>query len=273
MATRKVKADFHNHLRTSSRLADSDFNRAVDIAECRLGSGGTFGMINFDDKRYEKFIGFKGYNRDYIGENKNAIYIPGKDILIVKGQEVPTQQGHLLILGLGYDEHIKQNQTLEDTIKESRDKEATIILDHPFCKIACGAGEFLRKRENHNLLKYIDALEVHNGEVSLFPPSNIKAKIFYNSISTYNVGAISTSDGHSFYELGTSWTEIDEIDRDKGKFLESLRKSVQETKYSKRENSASLVGALEHGIYVKFTIPFLSKIGLSRLFDTERPLQ
>jgi hypothetical protein len=52
----KIKADLHNHLRTSSNISYSDFNNSIDIALDRLGSGGMFGMINFDDKRYEKYI-------------------------------------------------------------------------------------------------------------------------------------------------------------------------------------------------------------------------
>ena len=271
--TRKVKADLHNHLKSSSRLDDSYFNLAIDIASERLGPGGTFGMINFDDKRYERFIRSHGYERVYVGENRNAVYVPEKDILIVKGQEVPTQQGHLLILGLGYDEHMKQHQSLEFTLEEARGKNATIILDHGFSRLAGGAGEYLRQRGNHPLLEQIDAIEVHNGEVSLFPPSNLQAQLFYNGISTYETGAISTSDGHSLYELGTSWTEIDEINRENKKyFLKSLKESVRNTRYAQMKKYRSLIGAIDHGLDMKLWIPLISAIGLGRLFDTERPI-
>ena len=88
----RIKADLHNHLRTSSNLQDEDFNQSIDLAHRRLGSGGVFGMINFSDTRYEKFSELGGYQRVYVGPQKNAIYVPEKDILVVKGQEVPTEQ-------------------------------------------------------------------------------------------------------------------------------------------------------------------------------------
>lgn len=70
----------------------------------------------------------------------------------------------------------------------------------------------------------------------------VNGKIY--RIVTLSTGAIATSDGHSLYELGTSWTEIDEIDREyPGKFLDSLRKSVQNTKETKREKTSSRIGA------------------------------
>ena len=69
---RKVKADFHNHLITSSRIKDEHFNRAVDLAVYKLGRGGTFGMIDFADYRYARLIRSKGYEREYIGEKKEC---------------------------------------------------------------------------------------------------------------------------------------------------------------------------------------------------------
>lgn len=269
---RKVRADFHNHLITSSRIKDRHFNRAVDIAAERLGNGGTFGMVNFDDKRYEKFSGLKGYDRAYIGENRNAIYIPERDVLIVKGQEVPTKDGHLFVLGLGYDQHIQQHQTLEDTIKEAKDFSATIILDHAFFIPAGGAGLYINK--NYKLLKDIDAIEIYNGESVIYPFSNLRAQLLLNKMVTFSLGTIATSDGHSFYELGRSWTEIDEIDREKpGNFLPSLKMSVQNTRDAEKgKNSITgFIGVADHTLDLKLWIPMFSKIGFGWYFQTERP--
>ncbi len=267
---RKVKADFHNHIRTASRLSEDDFNRAIETAYQRLGDGGTFGMINFNDKRYEKLISLGGYEREYIGEYRNAVYVQndsGDGILVVKGQEVPTKQGHLLILGLGYDEHIKQNRTIEDTIKEAKDKNATIVLDHPFFREVGGAGYYFR--EKPCLLSDIDAIEVHNGEAAIRPLANWRARNLFNTIVTYPTGALSSSDGHSLYELGKSWTEINEIDREN--FSESLRKSVQNTKKANRENYSSKIGAIDHMTDMFFVSKVAPKIKLGWMFETERP--
>ena len=86
----RVKADLHNHLRTSSRIYDADFNIAVDITAKRLGEWAIFGVVNFADKGYEHFTGLKGYERIYVGEKNNGIHIQQKKVLVIKGQEVPT---------------------------------------------------------------------------------------------------------------------------------------------------------------------------------------
>ncbi len=268
---RKVKADFHNHLRTSSRLSDEDFNAAIDIASERLGLGGTFGMINFADKRYEKFTQLIGYKREYVGENRNAIYVPERDVLVVKGQEVPTKQGHLLILGLGWDEHITPYMTLEDTLKQAKEEyNATIIGDHLFFTQAQGAGRYLG--ENFHLVKDLDAIEVYNGEAAIHPLANFRAQNLFNRIVTYPTGAISTSDGHSLLEIGRNWTEIDEIDRGNPEnYLTSLKESVQNTKRAKKMRRGSRIGAVNHVIDLIWILKVAPKIGLGFLYETERP--
>ena len=71
----KIKADLHNHLRTSSILENSDFNNSVDIASEKLGKGACFGLINMHDRRYEKFADLKGYERVWIGDKKKTRFI------------------------------------------------------------------------------------------------------------------------------------------------------------------------------------------------------
>ena len=125
----KVKADLHNHIRTRSPLKEEFFNKTINKARRRLGPGGVWALINFSDSRYETFAGLRGYNRINL---RSGIYVPEKDILVVKGQEVPTKQGHLLVLGLEKDKHLKDGRILEDTIKEAKDHNGILIVDHPF---------------------------------------------------------------------------------------------------------------------------------------------
>ena len=125
-----VKADLHNHLRTRSDMHGL-FNPAIDKTKKRLGAGGILGVVNFDDRRYEDFVSQKGgYEREKIG--RNAIYVPEKDILVVKGQEVPTQDGHILVIGLNYGVNLERKRSLKDTIANALDENGIIILDHPF---------------------------------------------------------------------------------------------------------------------------------------------
>lgn len=273
----KIRADLHNHLRTSSRCYDSDFNRAVDIAVERLGKGGIFGVVNFADKRYENFIGLKGYERVYVGEKNNGIYVPQKNILVIKGQEVPTKEGHILVAGLGKDVHLRENRTLQDTLKEAKDNNGVIIVDHPFH--SHGLGNYLES--NLSTLESIDAIEVYNGEAAFGIPktpfpyrANKKAQEFYDRIKQDfpHLGVLSSSDGHSIYELGRSWTEIDSLDlQNKTNFVNSLRSSIRNTNSQtpKRKKSAVL-GAMDHIVDLAFIVKVAPKIGLGRLFETEK---
>ena len=273
---KKIKADLHNHLRSSSILKDSDFNNSVDIASEKLGDGACFGLINMHDRRYEKFADLKGYEREWIGENKNAIYIPEKDVLVIRGQEVTTKQGHLLVLGLGYDVHLKNSISLEDTLKKAKDNNGTIIADHPF--YIEGIGKSLEK--NMQLLKYFDAIEIYNGEATFglpigpFPKNaNEKAQKFYNEIKEDfpHLGAISSSDGHSISEIGSSYTEINSLDiANKKNFVYSLRDSVRGANLDdcKKMNS-SFFSSMKH-ISELVGIIASEKIGYKG-FKTERP--
>lgn len=203
-----VRADLHNHLRTRSDMRGL-FNPTIDAARARLGIGGIVGLVNFADRRYEDFSQERGYEKQDLG---NALYVPEKDILVVKGQEVPTKEGHLLVLGLRKDVHLKDNRTLTDTLKEANDNNGIIIADHPF--YLNGIGQKLKIAPDH--LDYLDGIEVHNGEAALslfgiFPKdANRRAQEYFAGVGSIrkNLGAIASSDSHSLRELGTSWTKI-----------------------------------------------------------------
>jgi hypothetical protein len=244
-----INADLHNHLRTSSRIRFRDFNRAVDVASSRLGKGGLVGIVNFSDSRYEDFVNCPGYEREPLGEDYNGVYVPEKDIYFVKGQEVPTKQGHLLILGIKYNVQLKDGRDIGDTIKEAKDNQGIIIADHPF--YSNGVGDYLIK--NKDVVGQLDGIEIHNGEACfylLFGPfprhANNKAKEFYQSSTVKKLGAISSSDGHSFYELGSSYTVLPDLDR--SNFVESLRNSIRSTciKNSLVKENNSFFGAMDH---------------------------
>ena len=248
---RRVKADLHNHFRTSSNM-DGLFDPAVNTIFRNLGIYSLIGLINFEDQRYEKFIQQPGYERQDLG---NSIYLPKLDILIVKGQEVPTQQGHLLVLGIekGKKNHIPVGMSLKDTIKASRDLNGIIIADHPFYRD--GIGPFLQKKPGY--LSRVDAFETHNGEAALWIPgltpkdANQKALEFYQRTSTSKlVGSLACSDGHSLYEIGSSYTDLTMPDYSLLKCSEdvssSLKKAVKNATSSNRHTNDSRISTLCH---------------------------
>ena len=195
MKLKQVMASLHEHLRTSSRM--KNFNRIVDKAKDRLGEGGIVGLINFNDERYERFSELTGYAREFIGKPHSALRIVPGDLLIVKGQEVPTQQGHVLIVGLPYGMQLKTGKNLDYTLDEADEFKAIKIIDHPF--FIEGLGPFLES--NPQYIKRFNAVEVFNGNAELYIPkitnrgANKKALEFY-SRHNYLFPLIST-DGHS----------------------------------------------------------------------------
>lgn len=265
-----VKADLHNHLRTSSRYFEGDFDKAVDTTLRKLGAGAVLGVVNFSDWRYEHLIDLGGYERQNMGDNKNGVYVPEKDVYIVKGQEVPTKEGHLLVFGTGARTHLREGRKLEDTIKEARDQNGIIVVDHPFH--VAGLGNYLE--QNPKLLEQIDAIEIHNGEASFgFPfgpiPSraNKKAQEFYARIKSDfpSLGAISSSDGHSMYELGSSWTEIRRPTNEY--FVSSLKESVRRTYLSTpRKMKGSVFGAIDHIVDLVLITQVGFRVGLKDFY-------
>ena len=162
-------------------------------------------------------------------------------MLVVKGQEVPTKQGHILVLGIASGVHLKSGRSLLESLQEASDNEGIIIADHPF--FHGGIGDSLY---DSRVLEYFDAIEIFNGE-ALF--GNNKARNFYNSVKDIfpNLGALSCSDGHSFYELGKCWTEIDAPCLDYQFLLSTLRNSIRRTDLRTRMmKRKSLIGVIDH---------------------------
>lgn len=273
----EIKADLHNHWRTSSRFYNGDFNRIVDTAQQKLGKGAIIGFINFSDRRYEGLIQQKGYDRESVGDAEQAIYIPSRQVLIVKGQEVPTKQGHLSVLGIGAGICIKEGRTLEETLREVKDFGGIAIADHPF--YFEGLGRYLTT--SPHLYEQLDAIEIHNGEAGFgfrFGPLPIDAneqaiKAYLANKKDYpNLGALSVSDGHSSRELGSSWTMLNYPQLTNTKeFVESLRKSIRQTNElteSKRTNS--IFGAIEHIAKVIAITKIGFNIGLREFYTGQK---
>lgn len=257
------RADLHTHLQT--RNVTHDFNKITDTIRQRLGPEGIIGLINFEDDRYERVLGMEGYERENVG---NAFYIPEKDVLVIKGQEVPTKEGHLLVLGLEEGIGLASNRSVEDTLKEARDNNGVIILDHPFYRD--GLGNYFSERRR--LFEEIDGIETFNGEASLpLGPSTMKAN--GRALGLYleakkdnpHLGAISASDGHSLYEIGKSFTKLPKIDYNSPESLnDSLREGIREDIMRGErvmDHRTGMIGTVDH-VADLVSIIALSKVGI-----------
>lgn len=232
----KVKADLHNHLEGNGSF--SSFNDVIDHAERKLGKGGIFSVVNIskDDYRYEKFAESPGYERENLG---NSIYVPEKEILIIKGHEVIKKKGHLLILGLPEYKNIQSN-SYADIFKETREEyNGIVIADHPFYRE--GIMNYLEENPIRidEILSQLDGWEVFNATGELWFPgilpkaSNEKSRNFYMTEIKpyYDVGAISSTDGHQVKVIGRSYTLLDSPEKTSSEvFNNSLRQSIRSNK-------------------------------------------
>ncbi|MFH1787641.1 MAG: PHP-associated domain-containing protein [archaeon] len=259
-----VRVDLHNHLAHDNLKCferEKFLNKVIDKSYDTLGDGGVVGLANCVEPygRYEKFTELSGYERV---EFENALYFPEKKILVVKAQEVFADKGDILALGIPKNYHIGKlgevrKRSIEDAIKQAKDLGAIIGIDHG-CFID-GAIPYLRK--NLKLLEDVDFIEPHNGNAWIPHPkyfrANKQAQEFYREVLKEfpHLGGISSSDGHSVFEIGSSYSSLDmKIEDD---LTESLRKAIRNHKdWSRDKMSNSYLGA---GIHAGLMLLFQKK--------------
>lgn len=120
------------------------------------------------------------------------------DILVIPGQEVTTKDGHLLVLGIN--DFIEPHRSLEDTLKEVKEKRGFVIAPHPFHRYRHGVGKKLKQN-----IDKIDAVEVYNSRY-ITGIANKRAKWFTNK---KNVPAVAGSDAHIPEVVGYGTTIIE----------------------------------------------------------------
>ena len=176
-----IRADLHSHFETQSKFP-CEFNEYVDVISSRLGENGIVALVNFEDNRFEDFCARRdGYNREFVDSDRAICYIPQKKLFILRGQEVPTEDGHILFLCGKHSSAIKSDKSLEYTLLSAMNSNSIVIVPHPFSYE--GIGKKLMK--HLLLLDNIDALEIHNGEAVLPKNGNKKAIEFYRDCLLY----------------------------------------------------------------------------------------
>jgi hypothetical protein len=136
-------ADFHIHTKYSSDCK-TEPNEILDRAR----------KLNFN------VLGIADHNtiKGAIETKKIA-----KDILILVGQEIKTEQGEIIIFGT--EENLEGN--LLEIIDKARERDLLIILPHPFDKFKSSVGKYLSKYELKELSRKIHAIEVFNSRCFL----------------------------------------------------------------------------------------------------------
>lgn len=143
--------------------------------------------------------------------------------LILRGNEITTDQGDMIVFGLEMDIHgiVK----LEELRKEALNAGGFIIVAHPFRGfLTFGIGQLgltPEKAMERPLFKLVDAVEVLNGKVTE------KENSFASKIATgLNLPATGGSDAHEISEVGLYATQFPVVIKDEKGLIEALKKGT-----------------------------------------------
>ncbi|MFH1290494.1 MAG: hypothetical protein ABIH92_03735 [Nanoarchaeota archaeon] len=219
-----VRLDAHNHFTTRSLVLP--YRAVVNNVARFLGIGGICGFANFADRRFEAWVDQAPDNTPDFG---NAIYDTERGIWVIKGEEVRTRSGDLLILALPHGEPPEHEKPFEYTLEYATDHKGIVIGTELFSRSKIG--ETLRRRPK--LLGKFDAIQVHDAQ--LLPWQNWASQRFYNDIKDDypNIGQLSCTDDH-FWRPGVSYNTVDAMDpsaiQDSDGVTSALRQRIRQSR-------------------------------------------
>ncbi len=251
----KVKADFQNHFTTKSRVLNPI--KVAKTVQNKLGKYGLSGLINYQDQRYEAFE----KNAEGHGHNLgNAIYFNSENVIVVKGEEIPTADGDLLVVGTNVGKHLTARRTLEESLKEARDNNGITIITTPFYRSS--VGEKLKK--NPKLFELCDAVEAYNGLAGKIENEMADNLYVEHFIDYPHLGALASSDGHTFNEVGLCYTELEMPEYEEIKNADELQDALREAigNAGVRQQRKSTYGKIEHAAIIGAML-LARKIGIN----------
>ncbi len=286
MEIKKVKADLHTHgfCGWSTGFGQSVMRLFGDSSERDLwavsdrcfneGVNTLIGFVNFNDTRYEGLVNTrkgilpKGYGiYDDYKESFIGVHNRFRDIwnFIMRGQEIPTEKGHVLVLG--GDKNIEHRQ-FEDVIKSAKDMDALRIADHALAEFGLLGKVYDIVTGNHgrrlslgkeNLKRYaqdFDAMEVGNSNFhNLVEESEDVAK-------RLDLAKVYTSDSHNLSCMFSSNMVFGNLDFSSPEKLRgSLRERLRDNQYEKVAGRNRRFETLLHAGAVLYNIA-RQKIGL-----------
>jgi predicted metal-dependent phosphoesterase TrpH len=153
--------------------------------------------------------------------------------LILRGNEITTSQGDMLVFGL--DEDIKGIISIESLRKKVMAANGFIIAAHPFRGFltfdAAHLGMTPQKAMQSPLFKQVDALEVLNGKVT--PKENQFARQVAKGL---NLPATGGSDAHEVFEVGQYATRFSRPIQNEAELVEALKSDNYAAVAFRKEN-------------------------------------
>ncbi len=142
--------------------------------------------------------------------------------LVLNGNEITTDQGHILVFGLNKPLKKKGIIKLEDLREKVTQSGGFMIVSHPFRGfLTFGVGKLglsVEKAVDRKIFKYVDALEIMNGKVTK-DENNFAKKV----ADKLNISVTGGSDAHSKEEVGLHATRFNGIIKEEKDLLEILR--------------------------------------------------
>lgn len=137
-------------------------------------------------------------DHDYYDSERQRHLRETTDLIVVPGQEVTTNQGHVLAYFI--DEEIESFRDASDVVEDIHDQNGLAVMAHPF-----------RLRENYpdHYFELFDAIEVFNGrsgdpDDSTSPNYYTRQVVEHNDITAVTGG----SDSHVPWTVGNGVTEL-----------------------------------------------------------------
>ncbi|MBQ3414408.1 MAG: PHP domain-containing protein [Clostridia bacterium] len=174
-----IRAEFHVHTRYSK---DSILNKFFILFMCKI--------------RKIKLLAITDHN-EIRGAQKYKKFLKRFNIDVIVGEEIMTQKGE--IIGLYLTEKIKDNQTVEETIKQIKNQGGLTYLPHPYDEKRYKT--VLQDDMQKKFKDYFDFIEIHNGR-------NIKESFDDEQKKRQellDINPIIGSDAHTFIELGRNY--------------------------------------------------------------------
>jgi histidinol phosphatase-like PHP family hydrolase len=153
--------------------------------------------------------------------------------LILRGNEITTDQGDMLVFGL--DEDIKGIISLESLKQKVVAADAFMIAAHPFRGFltfdAAHLGMTPQKAMQRPLFQQVDALEVFNGKVT--PKEN---QFAHQVAEGLNLPATGGSDAHEVFEVGQYATRFSKPIQNEAELVDALKSDTYVAIAYRKEN-------------------------------------
>lgn len=158
------------------------------------------------------------------------------DFLVLRGNEITTDQGDILVFGL--DKDIQGIIKLEDLREEVRAAGGMMVVAHPFRGFlvfdAAELGLTPKKAMERRLFKYVDGVEVMNSKVT--KEENDFARKVAGGLGMPGTGG---SDAHGVQEVGIYATHFPGTIRDEKELVQALKRGEGVPVAFRRKRNAS----------------------------------